>query len=240
MDAVGAPDAQRVDVLARLARPARRRAGGRRAGPAPATRLIWSASAGVQHVGGGQPVVDPAAGRPGRLRQHVDERGGVVVGDLLALVDRLHGERGRADRRPARPRWGRPSPRTRRPRRGAWRQSARSPTRPRRARGVCSARSRAPKATRRRCSAAAMPAPPRRRRRPAWSASPVVEQIGVRAARSTQSSSPGKRASRSSRRSRLSRVVPCGRCWITPASRRTLKWCVHVDLVTGRAKLPQV
>ena len=30
------------------------------------------------------------------------------------------------------------------------------------------------------------------------------------------------------------------RCQITPASRRTLKWCVHVDLVTGSSKLLHV
>ena len=58
------------------------------------------------------------------------------------------------------------------------------------------------------------------------------------AARSTESSSPGKRRSSSSRRSEFSRVVPSSRCLITPASRSTLKWCVHVDLVTGRSKLP--
>ena len=37
---------------------------------------------------------------------------------------------------------------------------------------------------------------------------------------------------------RVSRAVPCWRWGITPASRRTLKWCVQVDLVTGRSKLP--
>ena len=34
-------------------------------------------------------MVDPAARRPGRGGQHVDERRHVVVGDLLALGDRL-------------------------------------------------------------------------------------------------------------------------------------------------------
>ena len=41
---------------------------------------------GVQHVGGRQAVVDPAPAGAGRRRQHVDERGDVVIGDLLALV----------------------------------------------------------------------------------------------------------------------------------------------------------
>src|SRR6185503_18510854 len=58
-------------------------------------------------------------------------------------------------------------------------------------------------------------------------------------ARSTESSSPGKRASRSARRSEFSRAVPRWRWEITPASRSTLKWWVHVDLVTGRSKAPQ-
>ena len=53
---------------------------------------------GVEHVARGQPVMNPAPGRSGRLRQHVDERGDVVVGHLLALVDRVDRERGRADR----------------------------------------------------------------------------------------------------------------------------------------------
>ena len=44
---------------------------------------------GVEDIARGQSVVDPATGRAGRRREHVDERGRVVVGDLLALVDRL-------------------------------------------------------------------------------------------------------------------------------------------------------
>ena len=53
---------------------------------------------GVEDVGGGQPVVDPAPRRPGRLREHVDEGGDVVVGDLLALGDRLDARARGADR----------------------------------------------------------------------------------------------------------------------------------------------
>ena len=52
----------------------------------------------VEHVGGGQAVVDPAPARAGGGRQHVDEGGDVVVGDALALGDRLDGEARRADR----------------------------------------------------------------------------------------------------------------------------------------------
>ena len=43
-------------------------------------------------------MVDPAPRRARRGGQHVDERRGVVVGDLLALVDLLDGERRRPDR----------------------------------------------------------------------------------------------------------------------------------------------
>jgi hypothetical protein len=51
----------------------------------------------VQHVGGRQAEVDPAPGLPGGGAEHVDERGHVVVGDPLALLDGVHRERGRAD-----------------------------------------------------------------------------------------------------------------------------------------------
>ena len=34
-------------------------------------------------------------------------------------------------------------------------------------------------------------------------------------------------------------AVPSAHCSITPASRRTRKWCVQVDLVTGRSNEPQ-
>ncbi len=42
--------------------------------------------------------MDPAASLARRSREHVDERRHVVVGGLLALVDRLHRERRFADR----------------------------------------------------------------------------------------------------------------------------------------------
>ena len=58
---------------------------------------------GVEHVGGGEPVVDPAPGLARRRAEHVDERGDVVVGDPLALLDRLDGERRGADRLRGRP-----------------------------------------------------------------------------------------------------------------------------------------
>ena len=52
----------------------------------------------VQHVGGGQPVVDPAPGVSGGGREHVDEGREVVVGAALALVDRGDREAGGPDR----------------------------------------------------------------------------------------------------------------------------------------------
>ena len=49
---------------------------------------------GVENVGGRQPVVDPPALRTDRGGDDVDERGDVVVGRPLALLDRLDGEPG--------------------------------------------------------------------------------------------------------------------------------------------------
>ena len=70
------------------------------------------AQGGVDHVGGGEPVVDPRAlGRADALLHHVDEGGHVVVGDPLALGHRV--DEGGVDRRapgpgrPPRPRPGR-------------------------------------------------------------------------------------------------------------------------------------
>ena len=65
---------------------------------------------GVEHVRGGQAEVDPAARRPGRGGEHVHERGHVVVGDALALVDRLDREGRGADRLELLPRLGPASP----------------------------------------------------------------------------------------------------------------------------------
>src|SRR5205807_5417837 len=53
---------------------------------------------GVENVRAGEPEVDPAAGSPRRLRQHVDERRHVVIGYLFALVDGLDRERRGTDR----------------------------------------------------------------------------------------------------------------------------------------------
>ena len=78
VDAVRAPDAQRVRVLARLlGQLPRELARGRDEQRAGAPQL--QREAGVDDVGGRQPVVDPAPRRPGRSRQHVDERRRVVV-----------------------------------------------------------------------------------------------------------------------------------------------------------------
>ncbi len=46
----------------------------------------------VEHVGGGEAVVDPAPVLSNRLGDDVDEGGDVVVGDPLALVDGLGGK----------------------------------------------------------------------------------------------------------------------------------------------------
>jgi hypothetical protein len=46
----------------------------------------------VEHVGGGQSVMDPAPFRPDRRGDDVDERGDVVVRRPLALLDRLDAE----------------------------------------------------------------------------------------------------------------------------------------------------
>jgi hypothetical protein len=80
---VRAPDADRVDVRARL--------GGQRGHQLLGTVQDDLARGpqlegerGVQDVGGGQAEVDPAAGGAGARAQDVDEGGDVVVGDLLA------------------------------------------------------------------------------------------------------------------------------------------------------------
>ena len=49
---------------------------------------------------------------------------------------------------------------------------------------------------------------------------------------------PGNRSSSSSRRSVVWRVRPRSSWSITPASRRTRKWWLAVDLATGRPKVP--
>src|SRR5215218_5850542 len=95
--AVRAPDAQGRAVLARPR--------GERGDERMSTRhddlpgaLELQRQRCVEHVARRQPVVDPTPGRTGRTGQHIDERGHVVVGRPLALVDRLDGERGGADR----------------------------------------------------------------------------------------------------------------------------------------------
>ncbi len=52
----------------------------------------------VEHVGGGQPEVDPAPGLADGRGEHVDERGHVVLGHELALFDLADGEARAADR----------------------------------------------------------------------------------------------------------------------------------------------
>ena len=97
VDAVGAAHAQRARVLARPL--------GQRGGQLARARHDHLARAPelererrVEHVGRGEAEVDPAAGRPGRRGQHVDECRHVVIGDRLALLDRLDREGGAPDR----------------------------------------------------------------------------------------------------------------------------------------------
>ena len=94
----------------------------------------------------------------GALAEHVDERGDVVVGDPLALLHRLDGERRGADRLEVVGRRPVASPRRRRPRPGATPPCAPRRSRARRSRGACSGRSRrplsqAPASARRSCRA---------------------------------------------------------------------------------------
>ena len=141
VDPVSATDAQRVRRVRAHERRApatsRARVGQHKLADAPQLQR----QAGVEHVARGQSVVDPAAGRAGRGGEHVDERGRVVVGDLLALLDRLDRER-RARGSPRAPRRSvLPSPRRRRPRPRASPRSGRGRTTPRRERHGCSERS---------------------------------------------------------------------------------------------------
>src|SRR4051794_9481493 len=97
LHAVRAPDAHRLDVLAGALGERTDELLG--AGDDDlARRADLQRERGVEDVGRRQAEVDPAPGRPGARGQHVDERGDVVVGHPLALLDRLHGERRGADR----------------------------------------------------------------------------------------------------------------------------------------------
>ena len=107
---VRAADAERVLVLTRaphqgVAEVAR--AGGE---DEPGLRQL-ERQRGVQHVGGREPVVHPPPGIADRCGHHVDERGDVVVGHLLALLDGLDRERGAGRGSPRRPPRARPPPR---------------------------------------------------------------------------------------------------------------------------------
>jgi hypothetical protein len=88
MDAVRAPDADRVAVLVGATDHDRKRAvdpvAHQRSGIADLQR-----ERGVEHVRGRQSVVDPATLGPELLRYRVDERGEIVVGRLLDLRDAL-------------------------------------------------------------------------------------------------------------------------------------------------------
>ena len=97
VDAVGAPDAERALVLAGRGDQHRDELAG--AGQDDlADRAQLQRERRVEHVRGGQAVVDPAPARARGGREHVDEGGDVVVGDALALGDRLDREGRGADR----------------------------------------------------------------------------------------------------------------------------------------------
>ena len=85
MHAVGAADAERVDVRARLRDQRVDELLG--AGEHDLAREPQlHGERGVEHVARREPVVDPAPGRAGARAEDVDERGDVVVGDGLALL----------------------------------------------------------------------------------------------------------------------------------------------------------
>ena len=93
VDAVRAPDAERVRVLERLV--AQGVAVSASAGDDDLARVAdLERERGVEDVGGGEPVVDPAPRvAADRLGDDIDERGDVVVGRALALGDGLDLER---------------------------------------------------------------------------------------------------------------------------------------------------
>ena len=84
VDAVRPAHGERARVLARPRRERRHELPG--AGDQDlAARAQLQRERGVEHVGGGQPEVDPAPRLAHGRREHVDERGDVVLGDALAL-----------------------------------------------------------------------------------------------------------------------------------------------------------
>ena len=97
VDAVRATDAERVRVLARPLAERRDQLAGAGEDDRPGGAEL-ERQRRVEHVGGGEPVMDPAPGLAGRRGEHVDEGGDVVVGDLLALTDRLDREGGGRNR----------------------------------------------------------------------------------------------------------------------------------------------
>src|SRR5579872_1706690 len=97
VDPVGPADGQGADVLPRSSRQRldeSARVREHKLGDAPQLER----KPRIKHVARGQPVMDPAARRPGRGGKDIDEGRCVVIGDALALGDRLHGEVGSADR----------------------------------------------------------------------------------------------------------------------------------------------
>jgi hypothetical protein len=94
MHSVGAPDAERVHVLSRAPNQRRLVVGRPAHQDHPRLREL-KAERCVEHVGGGEAVVHPAARLAHRACHDVHEGGHVMVGDLLPLLDLLDRE-GRA------------------------------------------------------------------------------------------------------------------------------------------------
>jgi hypothetical protein len=97
VDAVRAPDAERVAVLAGPLEQRGHQLARAREDPL-AGRLELEGEPGVHDVGAGEPEMDPTSRRPGRLGEGVDEGRRLVVGHRLARPDGLERERRAPDR----------------------------------------------------------------------------------------------------------------------------------------------
>ena len=92
VDAVGTPDAERLGVLSRLRNERVAIAARARGQDRPGLDQLQRQRR-IEHVGGGEPVVDPPSVLADRVGDHVDERGDVVIGRPLPLLDGRDRER---------------------------------------------------------------------------------------------------------------------------------------------------